>query len=89
MRLKKTRKSSNPVPQLIDNKRKHLERHLSLAQRDQLLMNELKEEALFRKDLTDGIRESNETFARSNLQKGCAIFDNFHQNYFFGFAYYC
>ena len=25
----------------------------------------------------------------SNLQKDHAIFDNFHQNYFFGFAYYC
>ena len=28
-------------------------------------MNESKEEALFRKDLTNAIRESNETFARS------------------------
>ena len=39
---KKTQKSSNPIKQLIDNKCKHLERQLSPAQRDQLLMNESK-----------------------------------------------
>ena len=36
----KKRASSNPVPRLIDNKRKHLERQLSASQRDQLLINE-------------------------------------------------
>ena len=41
--LSKTKqKSSNPIKQLIDNKCKHLERQLSSAQRDQLLMNESK-----------------------------------------------
>ena len=61
----KARKSLNPVPQLIDNKRKHLERLLSLAPRDQLLLEKSKLAALFRKDLTNAIRESNETFAKS------------------------
>ena len=50
---------------LIDNKRKHIEQQFSSAQRDRLLMNELKEETLSRKNLTDAIRVSNETFARS------------------------
>ena len=50
---------------LTGNKRKHIEQQFSSSQRDQLLMNELKEETLSRKNLTDAIRESNETFARS------------------------
>ncbi len=38
------RPSANQVPVLIDTKRKHLERNLSAAQRDKLLINEAKEE---------------------------------------------
>ena len=34
------RLASNPVPMFIDNKRKHMERQLSAAQRDKLLMQE-------------------------------------------------
>ena len=60
---KKPRKSSNPIPELIDDERKHIQRQHSSAQRDQLLMNKSKEEACLKKDLTDAIRESNETFA--------------------------
>ena len=52
------RLASNPVPVLIDNKRKHMERQLSAAQRDKLLMQECKEEKEFRK-------ESNNIFAES------------------------
>ena len=63
--LQKTKKNLNPMPWLIHNKRKYLEWQLSLPERDQLRMNKSKEEALFRKDLTDAIRESNETFTRS------------------------
>ena len=44
------------VPRLIDNKRKHLERNLSAAQRDQLFMDEMKKDANFRKDLLQIVR---------------------------------
>ena len=37
----------NSVPKLIDNKRKHLQEKLSAAQRDELLIKEAKEDALF------------------------------------------
>ena len=59
------RLSSNPVPILIDNKRKHMERQLSAAQRDKLLMQESKEEKQFRRDLSNSLKESNNIFAES------------------------
>ena len=57
------RKSVNPVPKLIDNKRKHLEKTLSAAQRDALLLTEAKEESKFRKDLADATREATSCFS--------------------------
>ena len=73
------------VPRLIDNKRKHLERNLSAAQRDQLFMQEMKNDAEFRKDLLQTVRESNDCFSNSikeipksmsDLSKGlCASVD--------------
>ena len=75
------------VPRLIDNKRKHLERNLSAAQRDQLFMKEMKNDAEFRKDLLQIVRESNDCFSNSvkeisksmsDLSKGlCASVDYF------------
>ena len=59
------RKSSSTVPILIDNKRKHLEKALSTAQRDQILMKEAQNDADFRRDISKAIRESNEYFASS------------------------
>jgi hypothetical protein len=56
--IAKTPKRKNNVTKLIDNKRRHLERHLSSAQRDQILLDEAKEDARFRKDLTKAIREN-------------------------------
>ena len=53
------------VPKLIDNKRKHLEKSLSAAQRDQLLIKEAKEDAQFRRDLAEAMRQSTESFAQS------------------------
>ena len=53
------------VPKLIDNKRKHLQKTLSAAQRDELLIKEAKEDALFRKDLAEAMRESTASFSRS------------------------
>ena len=58
-------KRKNCVPHLIDNKRKHLERKLSAAQREQLLIREAKEDAQFRKDLSDAMRESTASFTES------------------------
>ena len=57
------RKNVSAVPKLIDEKRKHLEKSLSSKQRDQLLLREAREDATFRKDLCDSIRQSNDQFA--------------------------
>ena len=55
----------NCVPKLIDSKRKHLEKKLSEAQRDELLIKEVKEDGLFRKELAEAMRESTKSFYRS------------------------
>ena len=59
------RKRVNPIPKLIDNKRKNLERNLSARERDSLLLKETKDDALFRKEMCQAIRESNNVFASS------------------------
>lgn len=59
------RKISNQIPHLIDNKRKHLEKALSAAQRDKLLLNEAKEDSTLRKDLAEATRQSTESFANA------------------------
>ena len=48
---------------MIDNKRKHLEKNLSAAQRDQLLLTEAKEDSKFRKDLEEAMRQSTTSFS--------------------------
>ena len=60
-----SKRKGNCVPQLIDNKRKHLERNLSAAQRDQLLIQEAKEDCKFKRDLTNVMRESSDKLAES------------------------
>ena len=62
---RKNNSDENPIPKLIDNKRRHMERQLSASQRDQILMNEAKEDTQFKKDIAEAIRHSNETFAAS------------------------
>ena len=59
------RLASNPVPMLIDNKRKDMERQLSAAQRDKILMQESKEEKEFRKDLSSALKESSKILLES------------------------
>ena len=49
----------------IDNKRKHLERSLSAVQRDKILINEAKEDAMFRKEMTEAMKESTRSFSDS------------------------
>ena len=53
---KKRKSDESVVGKLIDYKRKHLERKLSSAQRDQLLLQEAKEDNKFRKELSESIR---------------------------------
>jgi hypothetical protein len=59
------RKSENQVVKLIDNKRKHLEKNLSASQRDQLLVNQAKEDSKFRKELADAMQQSKVSFSRA------------------------
>jgi hypothetical protein len=56
------------IPQLTDNKRKHMERQLSAAQRDQLLLQGSKEDSKFKKDVTEAIKQSDQTFANAMQQ---------------------
>ena len=53
------------VPRLINSKRKQLERNLSAAQRDDLFMEEMKNDAEFRKDLLQIVRDLNDCFSNS------------------------
>jgi hypothetical protein len=59
------KRTSNIVPTLIDNKRKHMERQLSAAQRDKILLQESKDEKEFRSELTKSLKESSAMFAES------------------------
>lgn len=61
----KTRKrpaSASTVPRLIDNKRKHLEKTLSSAQRDQIFLAESREDKDIRRELANSVRQSSEIF---------------------------
>ena len=55
--LDNKRKAEDACIKLIDNKRKHMERTLNAAQRDQILLKESKEEMNFKKEMTDIMRE--------------------------------
>ena len=61
------------VPQLIDNKRRHLEKRLSSARRDKLLLDKSKEDAQFRRDLAAVMRESTVSFTASMKNIGSYI----------------
>ena len=53
------------APVLVDEKRKHLERKLSSAQRDSLLLREAKDDAQFKKDMCSAMHESTAAFSES------------------------
>ena len=61
------------VPKLIGNKRRHLERQLSAAKRDALIIQETKNNANFHIDLTEAILQSNEDFASSIQQMSSSV----------------
>lgn len=50
-----------------------MERQLSAAQRDQILINESKEDKQFKKDIAEAIRLSNETFGQCMQQMSMSI----------------
>ena len=57
------RKRRSSVPALVDNKRKHLERNLSVAQQGKLLLDEAKEDAMFRREMTEAVNQSTKSFS--------------------------
>lgn len=62
-KIKQKRPHTKDPFQLIDDKRQHVEKSLSARQRDQLLLKESREDAMFREELCDSIKQSNEMFA--------------------------
>ena len=61
--LEKQETPTSIVPKLVDNKRKHMERALSAAQRDGILLNDAKEDKVFRKEMVEVMKTSSESFA--------------------------
>lgn len=63
------------VQQLIDNKRKLSEKALFAAQRDKMLLEEAKEDARFRKDMTESMNQSTITLAQGIKDVSKAILE--------------
>ena len=57
-----------PIPKLIDDKRKCLQKKLCASDRDQILLNESREDSQFKRDLAEAICQSNELFAQSTKE---------------------
>lgn len=53
------------IPKLVDNKRKHMEKRLSQAQRDQILLTNAKEDMLMKKNMLEIFEKSNKTLEES------------------------
>lgn len=49
------------IPKLVDNKRKHMEKRMSQAQRDQFLMSTAKDDLLMKRDMLEAFQKSNQT----------------------------
>jgi hypothetical protein len=73
MEISKTPKRKENVGKFVDDKRKHLQRNLSAAQRDKMLLDEAKEDAQFRKDMTEALRESTESFSKGVKEMSSAM----------------
>ena len=58
----------NPISKLIDDKRKHLQKKLCASDREQILLNESREDSQFKRDLAEAILQSNELFAQSTKE---------------------
>ena len=57
------------IPKLVDNKRRHMEKSLSQAQRDHPLMSTTKEDLLMKKDILEAFERSNKTLDDSITKK--------------------
>ena len=66
-------KSEDACIKLIDNKRKKMERSLSAAQRDKILLTESKEDRGFKKEMVDVLRESSRNTASAITEMSTAI----------------
>ena len=55
-------RKKNAVAQLIENKRKHLQKQLSSSQRDMILFSELREDLNTQKEMVRLMRESSQSF---------------------------
>jgi hypothetical protein len=53
------------IPKLVDNKRKHMEKGLSQAQRDHLLLKQGKDDAAMKQQMVDAFDRSNQTLHNS------------------------
>ena len=62
---RKRQKPEDGIPKLVDNKRRFLERNLSAAQRDKLLVEESKQEMQCRRDLVEAMKTSNDAFSEA------------------------
>ena len=65
---KNTKVSVSAVPQLVDNKRKQMEKALSQSKRDQILMNSAKEDLIMKKQMIASLEDSNKSL-QSTMQK--------------------
>ena len=68
MKVKNNISINNPAPKLIDNQRQHLERQLSAAQRDTVLIQESQDDTMFKRDM-DGSNERKDQM--KHLQSQC------------------
>ena len=62
---KRKRKSDNIIPKLIDNKKAHLEKKLSVSQKDSILLAEAQEDVTIRREIINSINNSNEFFSNA------------------------
>lgn len=65
VRKKSKGPSLSNIPKLVDNSRGHIEKTLSQAQRDQLLMNTSKEDLRTKKEMMESFPQSNKTLEES------------------------
>lgn len=52
----------NAGPQLIENKRKHIQKQLSVSQRDMILLSEPREDLNTQKEMVSLMKESSQSF---------------------------
>ena len=75
MQISKTPKRKENIAKFVDDKRKHRQRNLSAAQRDKMLLEEAKDDAQFRKGMTEAIRESTERFSKGVKEMSSAMLE--------------